>query len=158
MQYDDDMDVVPEWAARFQSKVLDLKLESGCLIWLGGTSAAGYGNFTISADLRLNAHRAAWLLEYGVLPDPDMVLDHLCRNRWCVNVAHLEEISRSENIIRGVNPTAHRKDLTLCKAGLHPWVESNLVRAGNGYLTCRECKITRQRVNYHKRKARQSPS
>ena len=41
----------------------------------------------ISQELRLSAHRAAWLLAHGELPPPDKVLDHQCRHTWCVNVA-----------------------------------------------------------------------
>ena len=140
-----------EWAARFQSKVLDLGLESGCLVWLGGVDDNGYGNFTATSELRLKAHRAAWLLAYGQLPSSDLVLDHLCRNRWCVNVEHLEAVTMSENYWRGASPTAARPDQTLCKKGLHPWVESNLVKTSSG-MTCRECKLVAQRAAYRRRK------
>ena len=141
----------PEWAARFHAKVLDLDLDSGCLVYLGGT-VTGYGSFTISQELRLPAHRAAWLLAYGELPPPDKVLDHLCRHTWCVNVAHLEAVTSSENVLRGHNATAHRPDQTLCAKGLHPWVPSNLVRLSTGYMTCRECKRTQQRKAYARRR------
>ena len=144
------MNTEPTWAARFRSKVLDLELESGCLIWLGGITTAGYGNFTTGTSQRLNAHRAAWLLEYGSLPPSNKVLDHLCKNRWCVNVQHLEEVTYSENVLRG-NPThGHREDPELCKAGLHPWIPANLVKTPDGY-TCRECKLAGQRRRYHEK-------
>lgn len=46
-------------------------------------------------------------------------LDHLCRNTGCVNVAHLEEVTRSENLNRGDMKNGKRLDPTKCAAGLH---------------------------------------
>ena len=139
------------WAARFKSKVLDLGLESGCLIWLGGIDSNGYGNFTATPQLRLKAHRAAWLLEFGELPDPHLVLDHRCRNRWCVNPAHLEPVTYSVNSQRGLSN--RRPDPALCAAGLHPWAGENIFyRKGSKYATCRACKNQRQREGYARRR------
>ena len=144
----------PAWAARFRSKVLDLNLESGCLVWLGGISDTGYGNFTIGPGERLNAHRTAWLLEYGELPPPHLVLDHLCRNRWCVNVAHLEAVTPSVNVLRG-EKSSPRKDPALCASGRHAWTEENLF-SYRGTVTCRLCKNEMQRKGYARRKAQKS--
>lgn len=140
----------PAWAARFRSRILDLNLESGCLVWLGGISDTGYGNFTLRTGERLNAHRTAWLLEYGELPPPHLILDHLCHNRWCVNVEHLEAVTYSVNTLRG-KKSSPRQDPALCASGRHPWAGDNLYTY-RGVTTCRACKNETQRKNYARRK------
>lgn len=42
-------------------------------------------------------------LAYGDVP-PGLVVDHLCRNRGCINPAHLEAVTNEENIRRGRLP------------------------------------------------------
>ena len=44
------------------------------------------------------AHRAAYEEHHGILPE---LLDHLCRNRWCCNVFHLEPVPTRVNNRRG---------------------------------------------------------
>lgn len=74
-----------------------------CLEWTRATSR-GYGRIameTIAGRARREqAHR--WLYERWFDPIPSgMVLDHLCRNRRCVNPAHLEVVTNQENVLRG---------------------------------------------------------
>lgn len=42
------------------------------------------------------AHRASWVAKHGQISD-DLTVDHVCRQRRCVNVAHLRLLTRSEN-------------------------------------------------------------
>lgn len=70
-----------------------------CWPWRARLSRDGYGRLwdgRYSAD----AHRIAYTLFVGPVPD-DMDLDHLCRNRGCVNPAHLEPVTHDENLRRG---------------------------------------------------------
>ena len=134
---------------RFDSKTE--VLPSGCHRWCGSLTAGGYGNFSANAQ-PIHAHRFAWWVKHGALPEPPFVLDHICRNRWCVNPEHLEAVTMSVNYFRGDGPTAHRQDLTLCRKGLHPWTEENTVMTNSG-LTCRLCKNEAQRLAYARRKA-----
>lgn len=131
---------------RFWSKVR--LLPTGCLLWGASLSPSGYGNFTALLDgqkVSTAAHRWAWYLEHGYFPVKPMVLDHMCGNRWCVNVTHLQEISFSENLRLG---TDHRRS-GMCKKGLHPWVPSNMEKATGG-MRCIECRRIQQR-NYRKK-------
>src|SRR3954470_23229007 len=72
---------------------------SGCWEWTGAKSD-GYGLFSTSgAKGSMGAHR--WIYESVMGPvAADLEIDHLCRNRACVNLAHLEAVTRQENISR----------------------------------------------------------
>lgn len=82
---------------RFRSKV---DRRDGCHIWTGGTDRAGYGRFAFGGrGKHVLAHR--WIYDQRVGPIPDgLEIDHLCRVRNCVNPAHLEVVTRSENMRR----------------------------------------------------------
>jgi hypothetical protein len=76
--------------------------QTGCLIWTGMLDAAGYGRISWQGRM-WQAHRAIWTHQVGPIPagtapdGSDWTLDHLCFRRPCVNVAHLEVVSRTEN-------------------------------------------------------------
>lgn len=72
--------------------------ESGCHVWIGALNDNGYGRVKERARFR-RAHIVAWELVNGPVPD-GLVLDHLCRVRCCINPAHLEAVSPSENVRR----------------------------------------------------------
>lgn len=82
---------------RFYKKT---RAEGGCLLWTAATSGRGYGDFWFEGRL-WKAHRWAYEQEKGRIPK-GMDLDHLCRNITCVKVTHLEPVTRSENLRRGV--------------------------------------------------------
>lgn len=81
-------------------------------------------------------HRVAYKEFVGPIAD-EVVLDHLCRNRACVNVAHLEPTTDRVNILRGDTIAARNAAKTHCPQG-HPYDEVNTYvrRDGKG----RECK------------------
>lgn len=69
-----------------------------CWIWQATTDRHGYGTFYLGRNKR--AHRASFELHGRSVPS-GLELDHLCRNRACVRVDHLEPVTRAENIRRG---------------------------------------------------------
>jgi hypothetical protein len=69
-----------------------------CLIWLG-PSTNGYGRVTGGSRKGQRAHRAAWEIANGPIPE-GMTIDHLCRVRLCLNPDHMELVTREENARR----------------------------------------------------------
>lgn len=82
------------------------------------------------------AHRFAYEWLVGPIPD-GLTLDHLCRNRACVNPAHLEPVLPRTNVLRGVGVTAHNAAKTHCKRG-HPLTPENVYYRKGG-RQCRLC-------------------
>ena len=72
---------------------------TGCHIWTGYRNDDGYGEIKVDG-VKLKVHRISYALHVGELV-PDMVIDHLCRNRACWCPAHLEQITNTENVRRG---------------------------------------------------------
>lgn len=75
----------------------------GCRVWLGVHDRYGYGRINIATSdgrRQTGAHRAAWMSMVGEIPQ-GLVIDHLCRNRSCVNPDHLELVTNQVNSQRG---------------------------------------------------------
>ena len=122
---------LPERFWRKVSKAPD----GACWEWLGSKNC-GYGHIRDSGSMR-KAHRVAYELVIGPIPE-GLVIDHLCRNRACVNPSHLEPVSQKENIRRGVSVVAVKMALTHCPHG-HPYSGENLYTNRRGWRYCRTC-------------------
>ena len=84
---------------RYWSKVA-VRGPDECWPWLAGRSKRGYG--VVGSGGRghvIYAHRAAYELAHGSI-DPELTVDHLCRNKTCQNPGHLELVTRAENTRR----------------------------------------------------------
>jgi hypothetical protein len=72
-----------------------------CLEWTATRSNHGYGRFQLAPGKPVGSHR--WFYEYLFGPVGDgLEMDHLCRNRACCNPVHLEPVTRSVNVRRGL--------------------------------------------------------
>jgi hypothetical protein len=82
---------------RFWRRVIKAQPDE-CWLWTG-TLHRGYGHFSVSRGVTKYAHRIAYELTIGPIPD-GLELDHLCRNKVCVNPQHLEPVTKTENLQR----------------------------------------------------------
>ena len=134
----------PADAARFWSKVEKLP-DDGCWLWVGARKRNGYGQFKLGGRPLL-PHRIAYAWACGPIPDSAQ-LDHLCRNRACVNPAHLEPVTNRENALRGEHPNVLARRRGRCRAGLHDLTDSiNVYVSSDGRRYCRACMRDRHRA------------
>jgi hypothetical protein len=131
--------VPPE--VRFWAKV---DASADCWEWTGARMKNGYGVFNLGkvAGTRL-AHRYAYQTLVG--PIDSEQLDHLCRNRPCVNPDHLEPVTQQLNLMRGGSGSAINARKTHCKYGhsLDDAYVSTTGKAGGWQRMCRTCSSLR---------------
>jgi hypothetical protein len=128
---------------------LDLYVEKteSCWLWIAGRTTTGYGQIQHNGR-KWKAHRLVYTILRGAIPE-GLELDHLCRNRLCVNPNHLEPVTTRENLLRGEGSTGRRARQTHCVHG-HEFTSENTRRAPNGTRHCRTC--DRQRTRTAKRR------
>lgn len=92
------------------------KQSEECKLWQKFLDKDGYGQFYFRKKNR-RVHRFAYYIAYGPIPK-NMVVDHTCRNRNCVNAAHLRLVTTKQNSLENSNSVgAINKAKTRCKNG-----------------------------------------
>lgn len=136
-------------ASRFWGNVA-VSGPNDCWLWKLGLERKGYGIFCAQGQ-RKKAHRVSLILE-GRTIATGMVVDHVCRNRACVNPAHLRVVTPKENALENsVSMSAINAAKTHCKRG-HELTGDNLRISHRGHRLCRECAKVAQRVPADKRR------
>lgn len=112
-----------------------------CWQWTASTTAGGYGQIRDGGTRgsMLYAHRLAYEFTVGPIPD-GLQLDHLCRNRACVNPSHLEPVANRENGLRGQSFAAINARKTHCPQGHEYTPENTVVYSKDGSRRCRICR------------------
>lgn len=132
-----------ELAQRFWSKADTSGGPDSCWPWTAALSSHGYGHLMVDGRT-LGAARLAYRLFIGLIPE-GLTIDHLCRNRACVNPAHLEAVTNRDNILRGVGVTAENARKERCPEG-HRYDLLNTYVDPAGRRHCRDCnnEVSRQ--------------
>lgn len=128
---------------RFWSRV---DASGDCWLWTGTTPPSGYGIFSIGYR-KTGAHRFAYEVTIGSIPE-GLVLDHLCRVTRCVRPDHLEPVTVSENLRRGMSPTAIAVRSGRCHNGHDLTNRRNLWVGPSGDRKCIACARARRHERY----------
>lgn len=128
---------------RFFAKV-DKNAPNGCWLWTASRFAAGYGQFRYSPQKNGRAH--SWSYEHFKGPIPEgLQIDHLCKNKLCVNPDHLEAVTAMVNVHRSNNACAVNARKTHCPQG-HAYSLENTYVDPAGRRICRACSTAAKRA------------
>jgi len=119
---------------------LGVEKTKNCWFWTRSKNNTGYGTL-LWYGKALTAHVVSYTLAHGKIAK-GLELDHLCKNRNCVNPKHLEPVTHKENVLRGNSPSAIHARKTHCIRG-HILIGENLRiqkrKNGKFQRVCREC-------------------
>lgn len=125
-----------------------------CWLWTGYIKPNGYATFYPGGGRHVDkvyVHRWAYEATRGPIPN-GLEIDHLCNVRHCVNPAHLDAVSRRENLDRRneaqgwerLQPSGPRILKTHCKRS-HPFDADNTYWH-QGYRYCKSCRRDRGKL------------
>lgn len=119
---------------------ISIDVKTGCWNWTGSINTNGYGRMYVKGR-KIAAHRIIYIRYKGDIP-LNYQIDHLCKNRICVNPNHLEAVTAYTNNRRSDSPSALNALKTHCPQN-HPLSGKNLYRLprkGKFYRDCRTCR------------------
>ena len=126
--------------------------DTPCMEWSAFINPSGYGKFWFNGKNE-QSHRLSYEDKYGKIQE-GLVINHLCRNRSCVNPNHLEDVTQQENIQKGLTGFAvglRMRTKTHCPQG-HEYNDQNTYISPNGSRNCRACILIQVREYQHRKK------
>jgi hypothetical protein len=150
------MNTTSDWLTRTPEERFWSKVENDgdCLVWTAYRDQRGYGVFGVGGRKTKKAHRVSWEWANGPIPE-GIEIHHTCKNRACVNVGHLQAVTRLEhghldgfayNAVKAMRAKTH------CTRG-HELTDENTYRH-KGTRYCRKCKAQRQKEYADRLRAR----
>lgn len=106
-------------------EVTEPRRMGACIIWPKAKNSRGYGVQWFEGKVRL-AHRVSWFQKHGRWPADDMVIDHICETKACVNAEHLRELPNHLNLRRAYPRGSAEVERQRAK-----WRQANARRRGN---------------------------
>lgn len=127
------------WQGNRDRGIVSSMQNNSCINWPTSSNKGGYGQVYFQ-NTCMTVHRMIYLLFVGIIPNGYQI-DHLCRNRACINPEHLEAVTMRENIRRGESGIRNRIK-TKCKRG-HEFDKS--INRRNGERICSLCQQMREK-------------
>lgn len=146
MKYKDIPDMSWEQRERFLSSFTAADNDS-CWKWTSRKNKPGYGLFKFNGT-EYYSHRIAYHL-WGNDLSNELVLDHICRNKSCINNKHLRQVTNSVNVKENtISPCFKNSIKTHCKYG-HEFTKENTLQKKDG-RRCRTCKRSYEKMVYYR--------